>query len=1033
MTATNKSAQSTAQEQGQASAIGKGRGSLIALMFLLSGASGLIYEVVWSRQLTTLFGSTVYAISTVLTAFMGGLALGSWLLGKRADRMDRPLMFYGFLELGIAIAALAFPFLLRIVTPIIGTFYSPGGEAAFVFFSLVRFVIAVVLLLIPTTLMGATLPVISRAVTHDLHAVGKKVGGLYALNTTGAVIGVFVTGFFLIERFGVHGTTLIAAAINVFVTILAVGLGRSLLVKPVEETETQPAPEINSGDSLEIPDSVVRIVLGTYLVSGLVALAFQVSWTRSLIFNFETLKATTYSFAGMLTVFLLGLAIGSAIMQAFVDRLRDHLFVYVLIQFGIGVTGALSIFIINAPTPSFLFLPELDPAKEGALNWWAAVGNVMIKTALSLGLPTLLMGMAFPIVARIAVGSLRRLGRDVGQVYALNTLGAIIGSFLGGFVLIPLLGITLTLTILSGISLLIGVTVLAVHPKVSRKQRPAIIIVSLLVIAFVIGRVGISAMDIKYQQLTVGESMAYYHEGPLATVSVIEDARGWRTIYVDDVGVAGTDPVLQTDQKTLAHAPMLLLGGEATRVATVGFGAGGASWSYTLYPDIKEIHAIEITTSVLEAAPSLTDANHGILYKTDIIEDALEKVGPEGHITGAVHPVGDYTIEPAPGFRSFDPRYRVVVDDARAYFRFTGTVYDVIATDCTDLRYKTNANLYDQEYFELCREHITDDGLVVVWMPLGGLSDEAFRIVVRTFHEVFPEMTVWYFTNQPTHYCLFIGQKGGLKIDYSKVLKGLELPAIQADLEEIGLRDPNKLIASFVTDERGIDHYVGDGPLNTADFPIIEFLSPRYGYDSRPVAMNMGNLYKIQVPAWDLIVPGSVPNPDETKRLIGETQRANEVLFQGHAEYRLHNLMEAARLYRQAKEIAPHDKSIDRLLEFEELRQLLSEELERDSDGIDHLWINAQWIAFNVGQIYEEQGKYSEAVTVLMPFVRRTPQPSPNLDDDLAQIGSALNLVVARCYAASGNRDRAKEFLDEAEAYEPKARDWEKMRSEILK
>ncbi|MDK2973369.1 MAG: spermidine synthase [Candidatus Sumerlaeota bacterium] len=989
---------------------------LIAAMFLVSGASALIYEVVWTRQLTTLFGATHYSVATVLTAFMGGLALGSWLFGRLADRFQRPLLVFGILELFTAAAAAAFPFVLNFITPIVGKFYATGGEGTFLIFSLVRFVLAGSLLLVPTTLMGATLPVLSKAVTRDLRFVGRSVGGLYAINTLGAVTGVFLSGFMLIEKFGIWKTTLIAVAGDSLVGIGAIVLGLGLRVAIPTAGDSLPASQPL------YPLRTVRLILATYFLSGFIALCYQIAWTRSLLFGFETLKATTYSFAAMLTVFLLGLAIGSSLMQAFVDRIRDLLAAYGALQLILGVWGALTPFLIMYQLPETF--ETLREGTTGDLNYWGAIGNVMVRTTFVIGVPTLVMGMLFPVVARMATGSLEKLGKDIGTVYALNTCGAIAGSFLGGFFLIPHLGVSLTISILAGLNLLIVAAVIGEHPTVAPKKRPYLLVGYIVVVALFIGTLRGRSQDGYFHPLTLGEQMVYYNEGSLATVSVIEDSKGWRTIYVDAIGVAGTDPVLQTDQKSLAHVPMVLLGGRAESVLTVGFGSGGASYSYTLYPEVENIHAIEITTNVPKAAPSLTAANHGILYTEDDIVSLADELAPGDLIPGvgpkappSARPLADYTHTPAPGFRTFDPRYRLIIDDARSYLRFTDVSYDVIATDCTDLRYKSNANLYDLEYFELCRERISDRGLVVVWMPLAGLSDEAFRIVVRTFHAVFPEMTVWYFTNEPTHYCLFIGQKGPLAINYADVVKALEIPAIQDDMNEIGLRDPAKLVSCFVTDNRGIDTYVGDGPLNTEDFPIIEFLSPRYGYDSRPIAENMGRLYDVQTSVWDRIVDQNDERARRDREKMAAYQQANDILFQGHAQYRLFNFGEACRYYMQARDIAPSDDSINRLLEFEELRLLLDAELERNPASLDLQWINAQWIAYQLGSVYIEQHRYQDAATVVGPFVRRIPAPSADLPEEVRDVAYALNRLLAECYSLSGNVERGAQYMKEAEAY----------------
>ncbi|MCC7392831.1 fused MFS/spermidine synthase, partial [Candidatus Sumerlaeota bacterium] len=352
----------------------------------------------------------------------------------------------------------------------------------------------------------------------------------------------------------------------------------------------------------------------------------------------------------------------------------------------------------------------------------------------------------------LAVRSLRVVGADVGRVYAANTVGAILGSFAAGFILIPLLGITKLIALLSAVSLLAAATLFAANRALDARMR-SILSVGAVIAAIIIPlRVGFS--NAKLQRIQANETIVHYEEGAMATISVVENNSGDRMIYVDDVGVAGTDKIMLTDQKSLAHVPMMLLGGKAESTLSVGFGSGGASYSYTLYPSIKNIHTIEIAPEVLRAAPTLTDSNHGIIVQDELYEKALSAGAT--NITGFVHPLSAYSYVPAPGFRTFDPRFHVLLDDARSYLRFTKMQYDVIATDCTDLRYKSNANLYDHEYFTLCRRAISDRGLVVVWMPLGGLSDRAFRVALRTFQDVFPNMSVWYFTNQPTHYCLLI-------------------------------------------------------------------------------------------------------------------------------------------------------------------------------------------------------------------------------------------------------------------------------------
>lgn len=965
--------------------------AIVAVLFLLSGASGLVYEVVWTRTLTTFFGSTLYGVATVLSAFMGGLALGSWLIGKRADAMRKPLMAYGLFEIGIGAAALLFPHLLRATQPLIGSFYATGGESTFYVFSLIRFVVVFLLLLIPTTLMGATLPILSRAVTANFARAGRSVGGLYALNTAGAVVGVFATGFYMLEHFGIAHTTLVAVAMNALIGIAAILIGKATpdLVDPADDV----LDEVHDG--VELSPAALRVVLISYGVSGFVALAYQVCWTRALIFSFESLKSTTYSFSGMLIVFLLGLAIGSAVMQAVVDRQRNLLRFYGMLQVGIGLFGGASYYMIQR---SFNAWPELYP--DGTLRYGIAVLNVMMKTAETIGIPTLMMGMAFPVVVRLTMGSLRRLGKDVARVYAINTAGAIVGSFLCGFALIPLLGIVGTMALLCAMNLALAAVIFFVNEEIPGGARNVLIGGCAIVAVVLPLRMVLS--DSRLQRIQRNEHFIHYEEGAMATISVVANESDDRTIYVDDVGVAGTDKVLLTDQKSLAHVPMVLLGGKAEHTLSVGFGSGGASYSYTLYANDKDINTIEIAPEVLRAAPVLTDSNHGIIVPDWLLAKA--NAAGSQYITGFRHPNSDYIYTPAAGFKTFDPRFRVIIDDARSYLRFTKKQFDVIATDCTDLRYKTNANLYDLEYFTLCRSAISDRGLVVVWMPLAGLSDRAFSSALRTFQVVFPEMSVWYFTNQPTHYCLLIGGKKKLSIDYQAVRDAAALPGIAEDLDEIGLRDPDKLISSFVCDERSLKESLKDYPLNTEDHPIIEFESPRYGYDSRPLHDNQAKLYAMQNRAGDLLV--NVPPGTNAAERIWTLQQANAVVFEGHSAYRLFDFRKACELYQKALAMAPDDKSIARLLDFEELRTHYESVKNQAS-------LHSMWTAHGLATVYEMQGRYSDAVTVAEPMlekIARAKFPEDVKREDIDQARTSLRDIVAECYEKAGQPAKGAEI-----------------------
>lgn len=938
---------------------------LVFPLFFASGAAGLIYEVVWTRTLLAVFGAGLYAVCAVLAAFMAGLALGSWALGSTADRLRRPLGLYALLEGAIGLCGLAMPFVLRRADLIDGWAYAQFGQN-FGVLTAIRFTLAFAAMLVPTTLMGATLPVLSRFLVRDAAHLGRHVGWLYSLNTFGAVAGTFSAGFYLIGGLGLLSTAWLAAGVNLAVAVLALLVSRAIEKGPGATAEPAPLAQTKaaaSGAGTAQQDATLQWVLVTAFVTGLVSLAAQVLWSRSLIFSFEYLKNTTYAFSAMLTVFLVGLALGSALVSLFIDRVKEPLRLYgvLLSLLGMAILGSVSMLYHGADT---LKLAEpYDQTKE-YLNWVLAVGNVIAQSFGVLGIPTLLMGMAFPVAARVVVQA-GRVGHDVGRLYALNTIGAIVGSLLAGFLIIPKLGLTNGLIVLGVIDAALGIITLIRTPE---GRSPAIGFGALALVMFISVKVGLPAERGLQPLTTERDVQRFYKEGPLATVAVIENGVKERTIYVDGVGVAGTDPIIQTDQKSLAHMPMMLLG-NPTSALTVGFGSGGCSYSMQLHDVLKKVHCVEICTTVLDAAPALAAANHWFF--------------------GKQHPLA---------FARQDPRYEIILDDARSYLRYTSEKYDFIATDCTDLRYKSNANLYDLEYFQACKERLTKDGMVVVWMPLAGLSPEVFKCALRTFYKVFPNMGVFFMTNEPTHYILMIGWQGPIQMDYRIFAKRLEEADVRGDLAELYLDDPVKLLSCFITGGEEVGRYLGEGPLNTENEPMIEFNSPKYGYYDKPLIDNLNDLMAHRVSPRQFIVPGSMPPQEEAR--LARYEQALPFIIEGHAHSRLLRVEEATRSYMKAKELAPEDLGLSRnLLTFPILQRRVSLYPE---DWYARLQLGRSLMV--QGQLDQAYDLLVQAAAVLGEQTRQHPTVK-ELKDSLGQAQGWVEELTRQIRAAQGAQE----------------------------
>jgi spermidine synthase len=932
-----------------------GRDRLPLVIFFLSGASGLAYEVVWTRLLGLAVGHTTVALTAVLAAFMGGLAGGSAFYGRRLERGAPPARLYAQLEAGIALLALLFPVQLALVTWLSASAargFGGGFDSGTVSLGLVRFLLAVVAVAPATFLMGGTMPAMLAAVSaargSPARALAHHAGVLYAINTAGAVAGAALAGFVLIERFGTTETTWLAAAGNLVAAVLTITLMRpgnyrantAALASPGDEQPTMPARWRD------------HRTLGAYAAAGFAALALQVVWTRALVFF---AGSTTYAFTSMLIVFLSGITIGSAIAALFADRLRRPATAFAIVQVLLGLTAGWSLRVLRLTTPTIdLMWPPDD-------TWLALVSGNFAKAAIATAVPTLLMGVAFPIAVRLARGDTgateehrRTSGAVMGRLYAANTTGGILGAAFTGLVFVPWLGVTATLAVASLISVAAGTAM--VWREHADRRIPIAMAVA------VVAAIVLSADRTSLHVPVGSERIVFYEEGMSATISVLEEVTGTRTIYIDRVPVAGTDAIMLTDQKSLAHVPMLLHGA-ARRVLTVGFGSGGASWSFARYQELEQVDAVEIDPSVFHAAPHLLASNHGVWR---------------------------------------DPRFRLILEDARNYLASTDATYDVIATDCTDLRYKSNANLYTVDYFALVRQRLRPGGLVTVWMPLGGLGGDTFRMALRTFLEVFPHSTVWYMTNQPTHYLLLVGSDRAILPDVDAIASAMRAPGVAADLAEIRLDDPLKLSASLLLDETELASLAGEGPLNTDRHPLLEFQAPRLAYRDS-LATNLRATLAAQT---ERASPDKWRGTEAQRAALAPYLAATPALIEGHARYQLgtFDYAGALRLYRTAAATNPADRSIRALVtDVERTRDVwLREFAARTGGGSTD---SRDWMAH--ASLLRQVGRVQDALIAN----RRAAELSPSTSEPWVRL--------AATQGAMGDRRAAVETLERARSLLP--------------
>jgi len=779
--------------------------ALIYLLFFASGISGLVYEVIWIRKLTLIFGCTTYATSAVLTAFMGGLALGSFLLGRVADRQKDPLRLYGCIELAIGISTVVVMLLLlpvmdsvyvaafRMVPGVEGQALSGAGPGIIA----VRFILAIAILIVPTTLMGGTLPIISRFFVRRRSRLGMEIGNLYAINTVGAMFGCFMAGFVLIRSLGESITVALAVAINI-----TVGLACILLSPHVRQTESDvekhstriPLPsEVRTDTPIAAsPSSItsaspakVRTVLWAFGLAGFASLAYEVIWTRMLI---NVIGSDVYCFTVILTTFLLGITVGSFVFARFVDRLRRLYLTFGLAEIIIGCLALATIPLTSA----------LPAVSEGVITLFRKEGlmetpftlrtTAMFAAAFLIFIaPTFLMGAVFPVVYKIYHRGMQQVGRSVGDVYSVNTLGTILGASAAGFVILPVLGIAASIVTVSVINLAVGIGVLLLEERtrtVVAIRWLGIGAAGASLAAVLIGghHTGVPGY---FKEPRQALTIPYYRETPAATLYVKEYTRQrniwgypFRQLIINRHPTAHNSLLDIIVHKALAHIPVLIHE-QPQKALVVGFGLGSTSYSMLRHAELS-VDCVELLAEEIETAPFFERENHDIIHKED--------------------------------------RFRLIINDGRNYILATEEIYDVISVNAIDPR--LSPALYTWDFYELCRRRMLANGVMALWLPTYGISKDSYFSIYKSFQDVFPHSFVVY-CNQ-SHF-LIVGSPSPVRIDLKRFLERASEPEVAASLAEVCLDDPQVLLSTFIMSPEGLREMVGGGRLNTDLDPTVEF------------------------------------------------------------------------------------------------------------------------------------------------------------------------------------------------------------------
>jgi spermidine synthase len=764
------------------------------LCLFISGTASLVYELVWIRQLTLIFGGTLFAISAVLCAFMAGLALGAWGIvrflswQKQRGRTINPILLYGILEGLIGLYGLCFPLGLGLLEKIYPLALAGAVESG-TFLHLIEFSLSTLLMLPATVLMGATLPLIgSWSIGDKAHRIFSDMSLLYSLNTFGAVFGCLYTQLFAIEHFGIRATSWSAVAMNTLVFGLCFAYRGE-----TEEADAPPPPAKNSKrkkvteEEPEPTRTLSLLLLIIFIYSGMVSLSSEILWTRVLVFP---MGSTLYSFALILATFLFSIALGSLIAEKLLGNSRWVL-KFLLIEMGIGI---LAIGIL----PLLEQIPEWT-AKADTLFYDlenTAGRTLFVRSLFAFGLmlpPTLGFGMLFPLANRIHLSLFGTVTGTLGNSYALNTLGAVLGTVLTPFMFIPLFGIRFSLFLIFALLILMSAVALALHLG-GRPVRYAVALsLSVLLVTggyswsqptVSTGRLG--EHNLARTEINVSKKqmrLLDYKEGDFTTLSVVEDTKsGARTLYVNGFSTATVSESIggSAYMQAMGFVPMALHP-NPQKALVVCFGTGNTLGTVSLFPGV-EVDGVEIDRNVLSFAKWFSRWNH----------DVLEK-----------------------------PNTRIIVQDGRTFTRWTESKYDVITLEPMSPVQAGVVNLYSKEFYQQALNRLNPDGLMMQWLPLHLVGPEDAQAIIKTFQEVYPHTSVW--NSFLTRIVLLVGSRQPITLDKQRFDGLMQVPALKESAGQMGVRSFIDLTDFFITDGERLKPLLEDSPVITDNHPLLEF------------------------------------------------------------------------------------------------------------------------------------------------------------------------------------------------------------------
>ena len=764
--------------------------ALLILSFGILGFNALVFQVVFAKKLILLFGMTAPAIGTVLAVYFSGMALGSIILGRAADRISPSAnnKLYTSFFVFTAIYGFSFPLIYKLLNWLI-LYVNSFQQLDFSGFNPFAFIFSMIFLILPSFFLGGGLSVLGKILISNKDAVGKKVSFLYFVDTFGSALGAGLTGYWFIPAFGFNLTLFIVSCLSMLTAVsLLIAFKKSGLY--AGESSVVPARSIEpQGKQLKN-----KALLYALFFTGFLALALEVFFTKALILF---IGSSTYAFSLILIVFLLGIMLGSATVSVFIDRIKLN---YAYLGMILGLLGFWVFITMHTfEDVPFWYLRVLRVFRT--YNFVTMTIAQIVPTCFLIFPSAFFMGIILPLSINLAKPDFSRLAEGIGKLYFANTFGGVIGSLAAGFIFMQYFGYQKTLVIIALSYFILGIIFIL-------KERSIDLMVKIFLITFPVSfatacllapswsqsilSFGVFQKTPYYMSLTDEEirakkqknNIVFYKEG-MSNVVVTTNGKDFAMRVNGKADASTFSQDLQTE--IMCGALPMMLHPNPEDVLVIGLGSGISLGTVTQFDEPKRIDAIELDPAILEASHYFKDHNHD-----------------------AVH----------------DPRVKMILADARNFLYLTDKKYDVISSEPSNIWVSGNVNLFTKEFYELTKSRLNDDGIMLQWIHTYSLESSDIKAILKTFQQTFPQTYV--FDSLSMGDILIIGSKKKESIlDYNVVSQKFNNKKVRDELWRVYVSDPYELLACLLLDSEHVSEYSKDGEIHADDRPFMEFTASK--------------------------------------------------------------------------------------------------------------------------------------------------------------------------------------------------------------